>query len=120
MSLERLRIARELHDVVAHHVTAMGVQAGAARMSMSRDPEVAATHLLGVESSAREAVAELRTMVHTLRDGEPAPDSLPRLADLDGLVADARSLGQHAVLSRIGPEPQLPPPAQLALYRTAQ
>ncbi|RLY92313.1 sensor histidine kinase [Kocuria tytonicola] len=120
VSLERLRIARELHDVVAHHVTAMGVQAGAARVSMTRDPDAAAVHLRGVESSAREAVAELKTMVHTLRDGDEVPDSVPRLADLDALVADARAIGQDAVLERIGPEPDLPPPAQLALYRTAQ
>ena len=120
VSLERLRIARELHDVVAHHVTAMGVQAGAARLTMSQDPRAAAEHLRGVESSAREAVTELKTMVHTLRDGEEAPDSVPRLSDLEALVADARAIGQDAVLKRIGPEPQLPPPAQLALYRTAQ
>ena len=120
VSLERLRIARELHDVVAHHVTAMGVQAGAARVSMTRDRDAAALHLRGVESSAREAVAELKTMVHTLRDGDEVPDSVPRLADLDALVADARAIGQDAVLERIGPEPDLPPPAQLALYRTAQ
>ena len=120
VSLERLRIARELHDVVAHHVTAMGVQAGAARLTMFQDPRAAAEHLRGVESSAREAVTELKTMVHTLRDGEEAPDSVPRLSDLEALVADARAIGQDAVLKRIGPEPQLPPPAQLALYRTAQ
>lgn len=120
VSLERLRIARELHDVVAHHVTAMGIQAGAARLTMSQDPDAAAEHLRGVESSAREAVSELKTMVHTLRDGEEAPDSVPRLSDLEGLVAEARAIGQDAVLERIGPEPQLPPPAQLALYRTAQ
>lgn len=86
VSLERLRIARELHDVVAHHVTAMGVQAGAARLTLDRDPEAAAGHLRGIESSAREAVAELKTMVHTLRDADAAPDSLPRLADLEDLV----------------------------------
>lgn len=120
VSLERLRIARELHDVVAHHVTAMGVQAGAARLSMARDPDAAAAHLRGVESSARDAVSELKTMVHTLRDGEEAPNSLPRLADLNALVEEARTIGQRAELHRIGPEPQLPPPAQLALYRTAQ
>ncbi|MDO4920022.1 sensor histidine kinase [Kocuria sp.] len=120
VTLERLRIARELHDVVAHHVTAMGVQAGAARVSMPRDPGAAAEHLRGVESSAREAVAELKTLVHTLRDGEGVPDSVPRLSDLEALVAEARALGQDAVLERIGPEPQLAPPAQLALYRTAQ
>ena len=106
--------------MVAHHVTAMGVQAGAARLSMARDPEAATAHLRGVESSARDAVTELKTMLHTLRDGEEAPDSLPRLPDLDALVAEARAIGQRAELHRIGPEPHLPPPAQLALYRTAQ
>ncbi|MDY6056168.1 sensor histidine kinase [Micrococcus sp.] len=120
VSLERLRIARELHDVVAHHVTAMGVQAGAARVIMPRDPEAAGAHLRGVEVSAREAVAELKTMVHTLRDGEELPDSVPRLADLEHLVEEARAIGQDVVLERVGPQPQLAPPAQLALYRVAQ
>lgn len=120
VSLERVRIARELHDVVAHHVTAMGVQASAARVSMPRNPDAAAMHLRGVESSARNAVAELKTMVHTLRDGEGVPDSVPRLRDLEDLVAQARGIGQDVVLERIGPEPELPPTAQLALYRTAQ
>lgn len=69
---------------------------------------------------ARVAVAELKTMVHTLRDGEGVPDSVPRLRDLEDLVAQARGIGQDVVLERIGPEPELPPTAQLALYRTAQ
>ena len=120
VSLERLRIARELHDVVAHHVTAMGVQAGAARLTLDRDPEAAAGHLRGIESSAREAVAELKTMVHTLRDADAAPDSLPRLADLEDLVAEAVRLGTDARLTRVGPAPRLGAPAELALYRVAQ
>lgn len=120
VSLERLRIARELHDVVAHHVTAMGVQAGAARLTMPRDQDAATEHLRGVESSAREAVAELKTLVHTLRDTDNAAQSVPRLADLEELVADARAVGQDVALERIGAEPELAPAAQLALYRTAQ
>ena len=120
VDLERLRIARELHDVVAHHVTAMGVQAGAARLTLARDPAAAAGHLRGIESSAREAVAELKTMVHTLRDGDAAPDSLPRLADLEDLVADAAGVGQSVLLTRVGPSPRLSAPAELALYRVAQ
>lgn len=120
VDLERLRIARELHDVVAHHVTAMGVQAGAARLTLARDPDAAAGHLRGIESSAREAVAELKTIVHTLRDGDAAPDSLPRLADLEDLVADATGVGQSVLLTRVGPAPWLSAPAELALYRVAQ
>lgn len=120
VTLERLRIARELHDVVAHHVTAMGVQAGAARLTMGRDPDAAAGHLRGVESSAREAVAELKILVHTLRDGGATPSTVPRLADLEHLVAEACAVGQDARLVRVGPAPELPPPTDLALYRVAQ
>jgi len=120
VDLERLRIARELHDVVAHHVTAMGVQAGGARLTLTRDPEAAARHLRGIEDSAREAVGELRTMVHTLRDGDSTPDSLPRLADLEDLVADATGVGQAARLTRVGPAPRLSASTELALYRVAQ
>ena len=77
-------------------------------------------HLHGVESSAREAVAELKTMVHTLRDDAGAHSALPTLEDLEGLVEEARSAGQDVRLTRIGPPPSLTPPAELALYRVAQ
>lgn len=121
VSLERVRIARELHDVVAHHVTAMGVQAGAARMLQAKDPEAAAGHLKGVEESSRQAVRELQTLVRTLRDDDGAVASVPRLSDLAALAEEARSAGtQDVVLERIGPAPQLPPAAELALYRVAQ
>lgn len=121
VSLERVRIARELHDVVAHHVTAMGVQAGAARMLQAKDPEAAAGHLKGVEDSSRQAVRELQSLVHTLRDDDGAVASVPRLSDLDALAEKARSTGtQQVVLERIGPAPALPPAAELALFRVAQ
>lgn len=118
---ERLRIARELHDVVAHHVTAMGVQAGAGRMLLHKDPEAAVDHLRGVEDSARQAVGELQTLVHTLRDDDAGADSLPRLTDLEGLVVQARTAGRQTVdLTRIGAAPDLPAAAELVLYRVAQ
>jgi signal transduction histidine kinase len=121
VSLERVRIARELHDVVAHHVTAMGVQAGAARLLQAKDPEAAAGHLKAVEDSSRQAVRELQTLVHTLRDDDGSVASVPRLSDLESLAEDARSAGgQRVVLERVGPAPQLPPAAELALYRVAQ
>lgn len=118
---ERLRIGRELHDVVAHHVTAMGVQAGAGRLLLHRDPTAAEGHLKGVEESARQAVRELQTLVHTLRDDDAGADSLPRLADLESLVTQARTAGGQTVeLVRIGGAPELPSATELVLFRVAQ
>lgn len=68
---ERLRIARELHDVVAHHIAAIGVQAGAARRVMGRDPDAAADALRTVEGSSRAAVGEMRALLGALRSSDP-------------------------------------------------
>ncbi|MCT7264493.1 histidine kinase dimerization/phosphoacceptor domain-containing protein, partial [Salmonella enterica subsp. enterica serovar Oranienburg] len=67
VALERVRIAREQHDVVAPHVSLMGVQAGVARTVMASDPALATTSLTQVEGSARSALAELRQLLETLR-----------------------------------------------------
>ncbi|GGB77790.1 hypothetical protein N798_03475 [Knoellia flava TL1] len=70
---ERLRIARELHDVVGHHVAVIGIQAGAARRVLDKRPEDAATALTRIESSSRDAVTQMRNLLGTLRDLEDSP-----------------------------------------------
>ncbi len=122
VSLERVRIARELHDVVAHHVSAMGVQAGAARTVLARDPDAAARALVQVEDAARNALSELRQLLSTLRTGdgaEPAGSTL-RLAGLDELVAHAGAHGLPTTLTVVGEPFPVPELAQLNLYRIAQ
>lgn len=122
VALDRVRIARELHDVVAHHVSAMGVQAGAARAVLDSDPESARASLRAVESSARSALTELRHLLETLRgpDGDGTEGSTVRLADLDRLVAHARENGLPTTLTVIGDPLELPDVVQVNLYRIAQ
>jgi signal transduction histidine kinase len=122
VALDRVRIARELHDVVAHHVSAMGVQAGAARAVMDRDPDAARAALTGVEASARSALDELRHLLETLRtpDGEPPNASTVRLEGLAELVAHANENGLPTTLSIIGDETAVPDLVQVNIYRVAQ
>lgn len=122
VALDRVRIARELHDVVAHHVSAMGVQAGAARAVLDRDPDAARDALLGVESSARSALGELRQLLETLRttdsDGEGA--STVHLSGLPDLVAHAVANGLPTTLTVVGDPVELPELVQVNVYRVAQ
>ena len=119
IALERLRIARELHDVVAHHVSAMGIQAGAARRLLVRDPDRAAVALRSVEESAREAIAELGTMVGALRSKDEGDAPMPTLADLGDLI---RAAGDIATITQemVGEPRPLSPAVELTLYRVAQ
>ncbi|MEZ5090017.1 MAG: histidine kinase dimerization/phosphoacceptor domain-containing protein [Micropruina sp.] len=126
VTIERLRIARELHDAVAHHVSLMGVQAAAARAVIGRDVEAARAQLAGLEDSARLAVAELYELLGTLRDDDdphPAPDPATAGLGLDGLpglVAEAESAGLEVSPSTIGAPQPVPPLVGLNLYRIAQ
>lgn len=81
---ERLRIARDLHDSVAHHISLIGVQTAAARRAMESRPEAASEAMQGVEEMSRQAVAELRTVLGSLRDlgGDGGATSLSSLAAL--------------------------------------
>ncbi|HWM17510.1 MAG TPA: sensor histidine kinase [Microbacterium sp.] len=122
VALDRVRIARELHDVVAHHVSAMGVQAGAARAVLERDPEAARTALLGVESSARSALTELRQLLETLRTSQGAEpsESTVHLSALPQLIEHARENGLPTTFTVVGEPVELPVLAQVNMYRIAQ
>ena len=91
---ERVRIARELHDVVAHHVSMMGVQAGAARVVLDRDRDKAKEALSAIESSSRQAVAELHRLLGFLRQAGDRDDLAPQ----PGLGRASAAGGEHARL----------------------
>lgn len=126
---ERLRIARELHDVVAHHIAAMGVQAAAARRVMSRNPEAAAEPLAAIEASSREAVTQMRTLLGALRTGEDGADPRapqPMIAGLPDLVQSlgspdgAPQIDYRLVEDEAGGSARIPMPLQLTIYRIVQ
>jgi signal transduction histidine kinase len=125
VALDRLRIARELHDSVAHHVSVMGVQAGAARSALSSDPAAATEALRHVEDTARSAIDELRGILRTLRDaGEGPTDTSPGstlgVAALPRLVQASHDAGLPTELEIVGDPRPLPPALSLNLYRIAQ
>ncbi len=131
---ERLRIARELHDVVGHHVSVIGIQAAAAGRLLDRDPAAATAALSRIEQSSREAVTQMRGLLGTLRALESDPAAAegttphrapePGVADLPAL-ADERTHGGLAttfslVESAPGASTRLSAPVGLSLYRIAQ
>jgi signal transduction histidine kinase len=118
---ERRRIAREMHDVVAHSVSMMVVQAGGARRILDRDPERAIAAAELIERTGRDALTEMRHLLGLLH-GEPAPEYAPQptLARLDGLVERARAAGLPVELEVAGERPELPPGLDLAAYRVVQ
>ncbi len=126
VTIERVRIARELHDVVAHHVSLMGVQAGAARRVIGNDPEQATASLGVVEQSARTAVEELRRMLGTLRaDGDLGDDhraapSTEGLARIGELADSARTAGHPTEYVVVGSTRAVPPTVSAVAYRIAQ
>lgn len=120
---ERARIARELHDVIAHSVSVMGVQAGAARTLMERDPEAAREALRAIESAARSSVAELQRLLSVLReDGAVTADArtpAPGLGQLTALVDQVTTAGLEVDV-HIDGDLRLPTGLDLAAYRIVQ
>lgn len=122
VELERLRLARELHDVVAHHVSLIGVQAGAARLGLAPEQRGTAQALTGIEAESRLAVTELHALLDTLRDADAGADapSVIRLRALDDLVEQSRRGGLPTRLSVIGVAREVPELHALTLFRVAQ
>ena len=125
VALERVRIARELHDVVAHHVSVMGVQAGAARTVLDSNPAAARDALANVELGARSAIDELQKLLHTLRESEPVEDastsaSTLSLESLTALVAESTASGLPTTLEIVGEPREVSGLTRLSLYRIAQ
>lgn len=120
---ERTRIARELHDVVAHAVSVMVVQAGAAQRTLGTDPARAGGAMLAVQESGRQALTELRRLLGVLRPGDagaPALSPQPGLADLPGLAERMGHAGLSVSISEDGSPGELTPGVELTAYRIVQ
>jgi signal transduction histidine kinase len=120
---ERLRLARELHDVVAHSISVIAVQSGVGAHVANTQPEEAAKALAAIEATSRAALTELRRLLGVLRqEGEPqgslAP--VPGLADLDALLAEVAKAGLAVRLRVEGMPSQLPAGVDLSAYRIVQ
>jgi signal transduction histidine kinase len=119
---ERARIANELHDVVAHAMSAMVVQAGGARRLAVKDPERARAAFAAVEDTGREALTEIRRLLGVLRhqDDEIALAPQPSLRHLASLVRRVEAAGLPVALEVEGEERPLPPGVDLTAYRLVQ
>jgi signal transduction histidine kinase len=119
---ERARIARELHDIVAHHVSVMVVQADGAGYVLQSDPGRAASALAAVSATGRQALTELRRLLGVLRsDGEQAALApVPGLGELRELLDQSRAAGLEVSYTLTGLPRELPEGAELAAYRVVQ
>jgi signal transduction histidine kinase len=122
VAAERDRIARDLHDVIAHSVSVMTVQAGAARLLLPATPERARQPLLAIEETGRQALGDMRRLLGILRmqDAEAALAPQPRMTDLNTLLERLRQRGLRVELTVEGGPKTLPPGIDLAAYRIVQ
>jgi signal transduction histidine kinase len=120
---ERLRIARELHDVVAHSLSLIAVQAGVGSYVAGAHPDEAPRALASIEATSRGALREMRRLVGVLREGDPTgPDLAPArgLADLGQLITGTADAGVQMQLEVRGAPRSIPPGVDLAAYRIVQ
>jgi signal transduction histidine kinase len=119
---ERLRIARELHDVVAHTMSTINVQATAAAMVLTERPDAAADALQAIRTASKNGLRELRAILNVLRqadDAEPTAPA-PSLAQVNALIEGAGQAGLPTTLSVTGAPAGLPAGVDLAAYRIIQ
>ncbi len=119
---ERLSIARELHDILAHSLSVIAIQSGVGRHVMDQQPDEARRALVEVEKTSRSALDELRHVIAVLRRAEdsPAHEPAPTLADLDELTSRLRATGMTIDLVRRGDPRELPQGVELTVYRIVQ
>ncbi|MET8973258.1 sensor histidine kinase [Streptomyces hydrogenans] len=125
VSDERRRIARELHDIVAHHLTTMQLLAGGARANLDRSPDTAREALVTLEGSGRAALREMRHLLDVLRAGDESDEGettapQPGIGDLDRVVEDCRRAGLPTTLTTDGDPGALPPGVALTVFRIVQ
>ncbi|MEU4563504.1 sensor histidine kinase [Actinoplanes sp. NPDC023936] len=120
---ERIHIARELHDVLAHRISTVTIQAGVAAHLIDRDVDQAREALVAIRNTSREVLVEMRSMLGMLRrvDEEELPTGpAPGMADLDGLVRDMAANGVDVSLDVVDVPAELPASLDLAIYRIVQ
>ncbi|MEP7021724.1 MAG: histidine kinase, partial [Pseudonocardiales bacterium] len=125
VTAERIRIAHELHDVLAHHIAVVNAQAGVAQYLLQRDPAAASTALAGITANSKAALDELRATLGLLRaEGDPMPSSrrapTPTLEQLDRLLEGFTAAGMRLHTFKHGIPGALSGPAELAFYRIVQ
>jgi len=119
---ERLRIAQELHDVVAHSMSVIAVQAGAGMHVIDREPEQAKLALEAISATSRSTLRELRRLLGVLRDdgAGAAYEPTPGLADLERLAHDVSATGVAVEVSMVGDLGAVPPGIDFTAYRVVQ
>jgi signal transduction histidine kinase len=120
---ERLRIARELHDMIAHSIGIIAIQAGMGNRVIGTQPAEARKALRAIEETSRDTLSQLRRTLTALRQSENSEtptDPTPGLADLDKLVASTKHAGVLAIVEQIGMPRPLPGEIDLAAYRIVQ
>jgi signal transduction histidine kinase len=118
---ERARIARDMHDVVAHHLSLMAIQAGSAPYRLTGLPDSAREEFGSLSQAARAALAGMRRLLGVLRSNQPADRApQPQLADLPSLAAAAQRAGVAVTLTMPGTCDRIPPGAGMCAYRIAQ